>query len=58
MTIEDDVWVCAGTLVLPDVTLRQGATVAARSVVTCDVPAYTVIAGNPAKVIRQLDDTL
>lgn len=58
ITIEDDVWIGAGALVLPGVTVHQGATIAAGSVVTRDVPAYTIVAGNPTKVIRQLDDTL
>lgn len=58
ITIEDDVWIGAGALILPGVTIHQGATVAAGSIVTRDVPPFTVVAGNPAKVIRQLNDSL
>jgi acetyltransferase-like isoleucine patch superfamily enzyme len=37
------------------VTIGEGSVVGARSVVTIDVPPFTVVAGNPARVIRQLD---
>lgn len=52
--IEDDVWVGANVLVLPGVTIRQGAVVGAGSVVNRDVDAWTVVAGNPAKKIRSI----
>ncbi|MDK3840162.1 hypothetical protein O0C55_03820 [Staphylococcus pseudintermedius] len=42
----------------PGVTVHQGATVAARRIVTRAVPASTDVADNPTKVIRQLNDTL
>ncbi|EJD8480180.1 nodulation protein L [Staphylococcus pseudintermedius] len=58
MTMADDVWIDADVPVLPGVTVHQGATVAARRIVTHAVPAYTDVADNPTKVIRQLDDTL
>ncbi|PCF67492.1 nodulation protein L [Staphylococcus pseudintermedius] len=58
MTIADDVWIDADVPVLPGVTVHQGATVAARRIVTHAVPAYTDVADNPTKVIRQLNDTL
>jgi hypothetical protein len=47
-------WVGFGACVLPGVTIGQGSIVAARSVVALDVPPYTVVAGNPARVVRQL----
>jgi len=41
--------------VLPGVTIGEGSVVGAKSVVTESVPPFTVVAGNPARVIRQLD---
>lgn len=58
MTIEDDVWIDADVPALRGVTVHQGATVAARRIVTRAVPASTDVADNPTKVIRQLNDTL
>ena len=52
--IEDKVWIGFGVSVLKGVTIGEGAVVGARSVVTKDVPRYTVVAGNPAKVVRNL----
>jgi acetyltransferase-like isoleucine patch superfamily enzyme len=40
--------------VLPGVSIGEGSIVGARSVVTENVPPYTVVAGNPARVIRQI----
>jgi hypothetical protein len=47
-------WIGFGACVLPGVTIGEGSIVAARSVVCSDVPAYVVVAGNPARVIRRL----
>ncbi len=52
--IEDDVWIGFGASVLKGVTIGEGAIVGARSVVTKDVPPYTIVVGNPAKVAREL----
>jgi acetyltransferase-like isoleucine patch superfamily enzyme len=52
VTIGADVWLGSGCLILSGVTLGPGAVVAARAVVTRDVPAYAVVAGNPARVVR------
>jgi len=52
VVIGDDVWVGAGTFILRGVTIGDGAVVAANSVVTEDVPPYTVVAGSPAKVVK------
>jgi acetyltransferase-like isoleucine patch superfamily enzyme len=49
--IEDDVWVGAGSAILRGVTIGRGAIIGANSVVTRDVPPYTIAAGNPAAVI-------
>ncbi|MBN2505249.1 MAG: acyltransferase [Verrucomicrobia bacterium] len=51
-----NVWIGFEACVLPGVTLGEGAIVGARSVVASDVPPFTVVAGNPARVIRPLTD--
>lgn len=50
--LEDDVSIGANATILPGVTLHRGCTVGAGSVVTKDVPAYTTVAGNPARRLR------
>ncbi|KAI1105090.1 hypothetical protein F4804DRAFT_152821 [Jackrogersella minutella] len=50
--IDDDVWVGGGAIILLGVRIGRGATVAAGAVVTKDVPPFTVVAGNPARVTR------
>jgi len=47
-------WIGFGATILKGVSVGEGAVVAARSVVTKDVPDYTIVAGNPAKVVRQI----
>ena len=56
VVIEDDVWIAADAYVCKGVTIGRGAVVGAKSVVTHNVPPFTVVAGNPAKVIRKLDN--
>ncbi len=53
ITIADDVWIGANVVVLPGVTIGQGAIVGAGSIVTKDIPSYAMVAGNPAKLIRK-----
>jgi acetyltransferase-like isoleucine patch superfamily enzyme len=50
--IEDDCWIAANSIILAGVTIGQGSVVAAGSVVTENVPAYSVVAGVPAKFIK------
>lgn len=50
--IEDDVWVGSGVQILPGVTIGQGAVIAAGSVVTKSVEPYTIVAGVPAKKVK------
>ncbi len=52
--IDQDVWIGDKASIMPNVTIGRGAIVAANSVVTKDVPAYSVVAGVPATVIKQL----
>jgi acetyltransferase-like isoleucine patch superfamily enzyme len=52
--IGDRVWLCDRAIVLPGVRIGEGAVVGAGAVVTKDVPAWTLAAGNPARVIRRL----
>jgi len=52
--IEDNVWIGFGSLVLSGVTIGEGAIVGAKSVVREDVEPWTVVAGNPAVVIKRL----
>lgn len=53
ITICDGVWIGARAIVLPGVTIGEGAVVAAGAVVTKDVEPWTVVGGNPAKVIKK-----
>ncbi len=55
IVIEDDVWVGMHAIILPGVRLGKACVVGSGSVVTKDVPPFTVVGGVPAKVIRTLD---
>lgn len=50
--IEDDVFIFSNSLIMPGVTIHKGAIVLAGSVVTKDVDAFTIVGGNPARIIR------
>ncbi|WEX78572.1 CatB-related O-acetyltransferase [Sinorhizobium numidicum] len=50
--VGNDVWIGMHATILPGVTIGDGAIVAAKSVITKDVPAYAVVAGNPASVVK------
>lgn len=51
IVLEDGVWVASNSIVLPGVSVGEGAVVAAGAVVTKDVQDWTIVGGNPAKVI-------
>ncbi len=57
IVIEDDVWLGSNAVVTDGVRIGRGAVVAAGAVVTRDVPAHTVVAGVPARVVRRVDET-
>jgi len=54
--IRRNVWIGFDCVVLPGVTIGEGSIVGARSVVTEDVPPFTIVAGNPARVIRPIEN--
>lgn len=56
--IKDDVWIGMNALILKGVTVGKGAIIAANAVVTKDVPPYTIVAGNPARVVKQINNDL
>ena len=54
--VGNDVWIGYEATIMPGVTIGDGAVIAAKSVVSRDVPPYAVVAGNPARVVRQRFD--
>lgn len=56
ISIGDYVWIGAGAIILPGVTIGEGAVVAAGAVVTKNVEPRMIVAGNPARVIKSVDD--
>ena len=56
IVIKDWAYVGSGSIILPGVTIGEGALVAAGSVVTKSVPAHTVVGGNPARVICAIEE--
>jgi len=53
--IGDDVWIGTRAIILPGLTIGQGAIIAAGAVITKDVPPYAILAGNPARIIKYRD---
>lgn len=54
VTIASDAWIGAGAIIMPGLTIGEGAVVGAGAVVTRNVAPYTVVAGNPARVIKTI----
>jgi acetyltransferase-like isoleucine patch superfamily enzyme len=57
IVVEDDVWIGAGAIITDGVHIGRGAVVAAGAVVTQDVPAYTVVGGVPARILKDIRAT-
>ncbi|WP_309248115.1 sugar O-acetyltransferase [Rothia santali] len=55
ITIEDNVWLGGGAIVMPGVTIGRDSVIGAGAVVTRDVPPLSVAVGSPARVIRTID---
>lgn len=53
VVIENDVWIGSHVLIMPGVTIHNGAVIGAGSIVTKDIPPYTICVGAPAKVIKK-----
>jgi phosphonate metabolism protein (transferase hexapeptide repeat family) len=53
VTFGHDVWIGHGAVILPGRNIGTGAVVAAGAIVTKDVPPYTIVAGNPARIVRR-----
>jgi acetyltransferase-like isoleucine patch superfamily enzyme len=58
VVIGDGSWLGHGAVVLPGVTIGKHVVIGANSVVTKDIPDFSVAVGSPARVIRQYDETL
>ncbi|TAK07118.1 MAG: acyltransferase [Candidatus Manganitrophaceae bacterium] len=56
IVIGDNVWICSNATILKGVTVGEGAIIAAHAVVTSDVAPYTVVAGNPARLVKKLSN--
>lgn len=56
ITIEDDVWLGSGVHIMPGVTIGRGCVIGAGSIVTKDIPPYSLAVGNPCHVIREITD--
>lgn len=54
--IDSNVWIGANCVILPDVRIGKGAVIGAGSIVTKDIPAYTVAVGNPCCAIRDIEN--
>jgi acetyltransferase-like isoleucine patch superfamily enzyme len=54
VVIGDNVWIGEGAMILPNVHIGEHAIIAANSVVTKDIPAYSIAAGVPAKIIKHI----
>lgn len=51
--IDDYAWIATNAMILPGITIGKGAVVGAGAVVSKDVPPYTIVAGNPAKIVSE-----
>lgn len=56
IVIKDNVWIGANVTILPGITIGEGVVIGAGSVVTKDIPDYTVAVGNPCRVLRKITE--
>ena len=56
VTIGDNVWVGGGAIIMPGISIGENSIIGAGSIVTHDVPPNVIVAGNPAKIIKRLDE--
>jgi acetyltransferase-like isoleucine patch superfamily enzyme len=54
VVIENDAWIGCMSIVLKGITIGEGAIVGAGSVVTKPIPPYSIVAGNPAQIVREI----
>ena len=54
VSIEDEAWIGANAILIGEITVGMGAVVGAGSVVTSDVPPFTIVGGNPARTLRRI----
>ena len=52
ITVDDDVWIGHGSIILSPTYIGRGSIIAAGSIVIKDVPAYSIVGGNPARIIK------
>ncbi|KUI53454.1 hypothetical protein VP1G_00878 [Cytospora mali] len=55
VSIGDDCWIGGNTTIMPGVTIGKGCTIAAGSIVTRDIPDFSVAMGSPARVVKEVD---
>ena len=53
--VKHDAWIGAGCIILPNITIGEFSIIGAGSVVTNDVPPFTIVAGVPAKIVKRID---
>ncbi|WP_207942415.1 galactoside O-acetyltransferase [Enterococcus sp. DIV2402] len=56
VTIEDNVWIGAGSVILPGVTIGKNSVIGAGSIVTKNIPANVVAVGNPCRILREINE--
>ena len=56
--IENDVWIGANSVVLPGVQIGNHSVIGAGSIITKDIPPYSVAVGNPARIVKRYDTDL
>ena len=55
VVIGEDVWICTDSTILKGVTIGSGSIIAASAVVTKNVPSNCIVAGNPAKIVKKIN---